>query len=252
MRDAFYIAAKAPRPGEAKTRLGRAVGDEAAVALYRAFLQDLSARFENSPFEPGWYVTPHDSWPEIAPLVVRNERAPRVLSQGEGDWGERQRRLFAGAADRGEERVVLVASDSPQLEAETVGEAFRELDHHDLVLGPVHDGGYYLIGLRTKPGSPNILRDVAMSTGTVLDEIVARASSAGLSVGWTAATFDIDEAEDLRHLRRAVRTRPDLPATRDALEKLGLLEHPDQPEYRIEQTVARPTKERSECTGGAS
>ena len=246
MRDALYIAAKAPRAGEVKTRLGRAIGDEAAVALYRSFLRDLSARFEGSPFEPGWYVTPSDAWPEIAPLVVRNGRRPRVLSQGDGDWGERQRRLFTGAQERGEERVVLVASDSPQLEAGTVGEAFRELENHDLVLGPVHDGGYYLIGQRTSPTNHDVLGGVTMSTGKVLDEIVAKAARTGLSVGWTAATFDIDEKEDLDHLRRAVRARRDLPATRAVLQELGLLEdirdieHPDRPDHRKESLVVRP------------
>ena len=251
MRNAFYIAAKAPRPGEAKTRLGRAVGNEAAVEIYRAFLRDLSVRFEDSPFEPGWYVTPPNAWPEIASLVVHGGRKPRVLFQGEGDWGERQRRLFAGAAERGEERVVLVASDSPQLDAGTVGAAFRELDRHDLVLGPVHDGGYYLIGQRTIPSHHEVLSGVAMSTDTVLEELIAKATDAGLSVGWTAATFDIDEVEDLHHIRRAIRTRHDLPATRAALETLGLLKHPDHPEHRIKQSVVRPTKEQPGCTGEA-
>ena len=42
MRDALYIAAKAPRAGFAKTRLGREIGHERAVAFYAAFLSDLA------------------------------------------------------------------------------------------------------------------------------------------------------------------------------------------------------------------
>jgi rSAM/selenodomain-associated transferase 1 len=216
--DILYIAAKAPRAGLAKTRLGNSIGHESAVTLYKAFLQDLASRFAGAPFRRGWYVTPPDAWPEIAPLVAPCGKS-RVLFQGEGDWTKRQRGLFYGAAQRGEKKVVLTASDSPHLAIEVVARAFGELDRHDLVFGPTYDGGYYLIGMR---GYNDILHDVEMGTDTVMNEIYARAERAGLSVGSVETTFDVDEIEDLKHLRRLVATRPDLAATRAVLETLGL------------------------------
>ena len=217
MKDTLYIAAKAPRAQITKTRLGRAIGHDSAVALYKAFLSDLAARFADAPFALGWYVTPADAWEDIAPLV---SRSGRVSIQGEGDWTERQRQLFREAAG-GEERVVLIASDSPQLTVGVVEEAFHKLDRHDLVFGPTYDGGYYLIGMR---GFHDVLSGIPMSTGTVLDDITSRAQQSGLSVGWVETTFDIDEIEDLGHLRRVAATRADLAATRKALEALGLYE----------------------------
>ena len=222
MRDALYIAARAPRAGFAKTRLGREIGHERAVAFYGAFLTDLAARFAAAPFSLGWYVTPPDAWADLAPLVGGGEGQPaRVLDQGEGDWAERQGRLFRGAAARGEERVVLVASDSPQLSVEIVEGAFRELRRHDLVLGPVRDGGYYLIGLRGDAARHDVTRGVPMSTASVLGDVAARAESLGLSVGRLAPTFDVDVAEDLERLRPLALARDDLPATRAAFEALG-------------------------------
>jgi rSAM/selenodomain-associated transferase 1 len=225
-QDALYIAAKAPRPGLAKTRLGRHLGQQAALQLYRAFLRDLSARFVSLPQDLGctlgWYITPPDAWMELAPLIMVKDRGQQltILAQGEGDWTARQEELFAGAATRGERRTVLIASDSPQLPAVSIASAFRQLDHHDLVLGPVSDGGYYLIGMR---GYHDVLRGIPMSTQTVTSKIVARASQQGLSVGWTAPTFDIDEVADLAQLCQLVMTRADLPFTRAALKELGLL-----------------------------
>lgn len=219
MKDVLYVAAKAPREGVAKTRLGREVGHGAAIGLYRAFLRDLSARFSGAPFPVGWYVTPPDAWADLAPLVDGHGE-PRVLFQGDGDWTERQRDLFRGAAERGEERTVLVASDSPQLDGGVVQEAFRALEEHELVFGPTHDGGYYLIGMR---GWHDVLHNIPMSTNTVLDDIAARARASGLSVGWVETTFDVDEAEDLDYLRGLVTRRADLAATRAALEEYGLL-----------------------------
>ncbi len=64
-----------------------------------------------------------------------------------------------------------------------------------------------------------------MSVGTELDGIVARARLLGLSVGLVETTFDVDVVEDLEHLRPLALQRPDLRATRDALESLGLMEH---------------------------
>ncbi len=224
MSGVLYIIAKAPRAGLAKTRLGRTIGDEAAIVLYKSFLQDLAARFARAPFECGWYVTPPDAWDDLSPLVDWGGREVKVLLQAEGDLGERQRELFRGAAARGEEKVVLIASDSPQLGVGVVERAFRELDRHDLVFGPTFDGGYYLIGIR---GFRDVFGGVPMSVGTELEAVVAAARLAGLSVGRVETTFDVDEVEDLEHLRRLVEHRPDLSATRAALEALGLLHGPE-------------------------
>jgi glycosyltransferase A (GT-A) superfamily protein (DUF2064 family) len=214
---ALYFAAKAPRPGLAKTRLGAAVGHAAAIRLYRAFLCDLAGRFASAPFPVGWYVTPPDAWPELAPLVGAAHPAPSVLIQPDGDWGARQSCLLRGAAARGEDRIVLAASDSPQLGIGTVADALARLETHDLVLGPVPDGGYYLIGMR---GYHDILRGVRMSTGSVLDEILGRAGHLGLSVALTEPTFDVDESADLVALRSAAESRDDMPATRAALREV--------------------------------
>lgn len=223
MERVLYIGAKAPLVGLAKTRLGRSIGPSAAATLYAAFLSDLAARFARAPFAVGWYITPADAWSDLAPLV--GDQRSRILVQDGPDWTERQRRLFREAADRGETCTILVASDSPHLSVEVVADAFALLEQHDLVLGPVYDGGYYLIGMR---GRHDILDGVPMSTGTVLQTMLARAEAMGLAVAQVTTTFDIDEVTDLHFLHRLVHERADLVATRAALEHLGLAA-PTQP-----------------------
>ena len=230
-RDILYVAAKAPRPGLAKTRLGRQIGDARAIALYRAFLRDLGARLAplgaRHGYDLGWYITPPDAWPEIAALVAPHAgSAAAILPQGPGDWTARQVALFAGAAGRGEGRTILIASDSPQLPLATIVEAFRLLEGHDLVLGPVVDGGYYLIGMR---GWHDVLGGISMSTATVTRQIADRAAARGLSVGWCEPIFDVDEADDLPQLCRVAQARDDLPATRAALAACGLFDRPALP-----------------------
>jgi uncharacterized protein len=218
MTDALYVVTKAPRVGFAKTRLGRQIGHGPAVALHRAFLKDLSARFSGAPFAFGWYVTPPDAWPEISAVTGDSER---VLFQGEGDFAERQGDFFRGAAARGEERTILIGSDVPHLGVGVVEEAFRMLVERDIVFTPTRDGGYCLIGM-SGPHA-DVLRDVPMSTGAELEGVIGRARLGGLSVGLLEPTFDVDEVDDLLRLVPLVPDRPDLAATRAALEALGFL-----------------------------
>lgn len=214
-----YIAAKAPRPGLAKTRLGLAIGHDRAVMLYKAFLQDVAARFTDAPFEVAWYVTPSDAWDELGPLIGWTGQPIRVLAQGAGDWTERQEALLRGAAERGETTFMVMASDSPHLSVATVAAAAAALEAYDVVVGPTHDGGYYLLGMR---GWHDVLSGVTMSTHSALDDILARAAAARLSVAVLEETFDVDGPDDLPLLRRRAAEQDDLAYTRAALVALGL------------------------------
>jgi len=219
MSDRLYIAARAPRPGFTKTRLGRVVGHEAAASVYSAFLTDLASRFAWVPFETGWYITPPDAWPEISAVLPNRHARHAIIPQPEGDWTARQHALFSGMRRRGEDRMVLIASDSPHLPVSYVTDAFDVLAERDLVFGPVEDGGYYLIGART-PRMTEVLDGMRMSTGDVLERLIERAATLGLSVGLVPSTFDIDEADDLHRLMGEIARRTDLEATRRALETI--------------------------------
>jgi uncharacterized protein len=250
----LWIAAKAPRPGLAKTRLAADLGEAAALDIYRGFLRDLAARLADAPFPLGWYVTPADAWDDLAPLVGRADPAPRVLDQGAGDWTVRQRRLLRDAAARGEGSVVLIGSDSPQVRVETIEDAFAQLERRDIVLGPVLDGGYYLIGMR---GWHDVLDGVVMSTSSVYQNILARCQTLGCSVGIVETLFDVDRADELGRLVALLPRRDDLSATRAALERHGLYTlsrqaarncHPE----RSEGSASRPAEARILRSGMAN
>ncbi|MFN0072991.1 MAG: DUF2064 domain-containing protein [Chloroflexota bacterium] len=215
----LYVAAKAPRPGLAKTRLGVGLGETQALSLYKAFLRDIAENLPSGSYELGWFVTPADAWLDLGPLVAMSPAAPRVVAQPSGNWTDRQRWLFQTMGDRGETFTVLIASDSPQVTAGIVEEAFETLDHHDVVLGPTIDGGYFLIGMR---GWFDVLRSIPMSTNTVLRNILANAKLQGVSLALLHPTFDVDCAEDLDALAEALRAGASLPHTRAALASLAL------------------------------
>src|SRR5207302_563274 len=88
--------------------------------------------------------TPPQSRPFFAGLV--GDRF-RLAPQDDGDLGVRMAAFFAEQLQAGSTATVLVGTDSPTLPLAFIGQAFSELQHADVVLGPATDGGYYLVGI---------------------------------------------------------------------------------------------------------
>jgi uncharacterized protein len=225
----LLIGAREPVTGETKTRLGATIGMERAAQLYRAFLADLAHRFvPDGDFVPdyqfGWAFTPatgrfRSVIDELSPCAV-TERLLFVPQVGD-DWGIRQSNLLRWGSEHGYARTVLTASDSPQMSRCAIERAFDLLHDADVVIGRVHDGGYYLIGLR---GFHDVLTGVPMSTRNAADALVARAESMGLRVAEVPGTFDVDIEADLDLLIELLDDQPEAaPATSRALRELDLI-----------------------------
>ena len=224
----LMIAARAPIPGETKTRLGRVIGMEQAAHLYRGFLIDLAARLAPAgvglPYDVGWTHSPPEAdYPAILTELTGEDHPDVWFIPQEGpDWGTRQDNLLRWGHDHCYAHSLLIASDSPHLPRITIEQAFAALESSDVVLGRVHDGGYYLIGLK---GYADVLSGVPMSTSSAADAVVAQATGLGLRVVEMPLTFDIDEPDDLRNLVEELSPNGgDSPATWAALSQLGLID----------------------------
>ncbi len=126
-----------------------------------------------------------------------------VVQQG-NDLGERLDHLLTGGLDAGASQVVVISSDCPTLPPDYIAQAFDALDRGvDVVLGPSDDGGYYLIGL-THP-QPRLLREVPMSTPSVLHDTLAIAAELRLHVALMPVWYDVDTLAELDRLRTELR-----------------------------------------------
>jgi len=222
----LMIAARAPIPGETKTRLGRVIGMDRAATLYEAFLMDLAAELAGpgTPYDVAWAYSPPES--DFAPWLGRIGACigpgVHLVPQEGPDWGTRQDALLRWGDAHGYARTVLVATDSPQLRRTVIEEAFAALEAHDVAIGRVLDGGYYLIGLA---GYSPVLHEVPMSTSSAADALATRAVALKRTLVELPPTFDVDAAGDLGRLVAALAPEgASCPATWDALERLGLRE----------------------------
>ena len=128
--------------------------------------------------------------------------------------------VFARFAVSGRQRVVAFNSDSPHLPVSVLGNAFERLISHDVVVGPTHDGGYYLVG--AKETHPALFDGDGMGTQTALEALLARARTMQLSVGFTDPFYDIDVAADLTRLADELHLAPArAPRTAAWLEQWG-------------------------------
>jgi len=191
----LVIFLKAPRRGTVKTRLAAALGPEAALAAYRELVERILSQLRELP-PVELRFTPDDAREEIQPRLAPGWSA---ASQGPGDLGTRLTRAFADAFAAGAGRVVVIGSDCPEVTAADIREAWTALGSHDLVLGPAHDGGYWLVGLR-RP-APELFADISWSTASVFEETLARARSQGLGVRLLRTLRDVDTPEDWEHYR---------------------------------------------------
>jgi hypothetical protein len=114
--------------------------------------------------------------------------------------------VFAHFTDKDQRRVIAFNSDSPHLPASVLEDAFETLAAHDVVVGPTHDGGYYLVGAKAE--HPTLFARDGMGTNSALDMLLSRARSLGLSVGFAEPFYDVDVADDLTRLAAELRQDP--------------------------------------------
>ncbi|MBH0190124.1 MAG: glycosyltransferase [Nitrospira sp.] len=199
---ALVIFAKAPIPGEVKTRLCPPLTPDEAATLHGSFVLDM---LERSKLAVAKLQLPFHRYLACAPSselvffkIMEERQGVRLLDQTGEDLGQRMHRTFADLFAKGYKQVIIVGTDVPTLPLSVYQEALAMLSRSDVVLGPALDGGYYLIGL--KQPAEQLFAGVPWSTDQVLGATQRNAKTLGLSVELTTAWRDVDTIADLQSL----------------------------------------------------
>ena len=199
----LVIMAKAPRPGMVKTRLTESLPSSAVTALYRCLLEDTLALAKSLMSVEVAVMCPESDQEELALLFGNTVQV--VAQKGEG-LAAGLTSVFRHFAAAGRRHVIAFNSDSPHLAPSVLNSAFEILATHDVVVGPTHDGGYYLVG--AKSAYPSLFEGDSMGTRSALDRLLARTKVLELSTGFTEPFYDIDIANDLILLARELQLAP--------------------------------------------
>lgn len=192
-RARIVIFAKAPVPGEAKTRLIPALGAEGAAKLAREMLSFTVAEAEATGLGVELCASPgpgSSAWQGLLPGIA-------CIDQGGGDLGARLARASERVLSEGE-HVLLIGTDCPALDRHRLSAAAERLERGDAIIHPADDGGYVLLGLARFDRS--IFEGIDWSTGSVAEATIDRIRSLGWSLAVGEVLADVDEPADLQQL----------------------------------------------------
>jgi uncharacterized protein len=199
----LVVMAKAPRPGAVKTRLAPSLSPAAVTAFYCCLLDDTLALARSLSDVEVAIMCPDSDVNELAQLA--GSEASVVAQKGVG-LAAGLTSVFAHFSKSHHRRVIAFNSDSPHLPRSVLEDAFETLAAHDVVVGPTHDGGYYLVG--AKASHPTLFAGDGMGTSSALERLLSRARALELSVGLADPFYDIDVADDLTRLAAELRLAP--------------------------------------------
>ncbi|MEM8647481.1 MAG: TIGR04282 family arsenosugar biosynthesis glycosyltransferase [Pseudomonadota bacterium] len=183
----LVVMAKAPEAGRVKTRLAREVGAVEATRVYRTILSGTLRRLAPDPRWRTWVSAAPDraAYGSIWPASVS------VVPQGGGNLGNRMQCVFDRMPPG---PVIIIGSDIPNIRPQDIAEGFKALGHHDAVIGPAPDGGYWMVGQRRRPKVLSMFADVRWSGPHAMSDTLANLK--GVKVALAAQKADLDTRDD--------------------------------------------------------
>ena len=196
----ILLFAKAPEPGQVKTRLAPALGERRAAELYAELLSGVIDRIGGDIAPLQLWCAPTAQHPFFQQLAQKHWVS--LHQQQEGDLGQRMEHAARQSLTEAS-TVLLIGGDCPVLDGRYLRRALEWVDGGgDAVLGPAEDGGYVLLGLRQAMG--DLFQNIPWGTGAVCN--ITRQRLDALKWQWRELDplWDVDREEDLeRYLRLA-------------------------------------------------
>ncbi|MBQ0041339.1 MAG: TIGR04283 family arsenosugar biosynthesis glycosyltransferase [Clostridiales bacterium] len=195
----MIVFTRVPVPGQTKTRMMPYFTPEQCADLHRCFLQDVSRQVKK--VDADIIVSYTGGNPDQLEQIF-GKKVMYIEQIGDG-LGNRMADAIRKAHETGYDKIVLIGTDVPELEAETLDAAFAMLDACDVVMGPTEDGGYYLIGM--KEAHQQAFNVKKYGEASVLEETLKGISDAGLTAVTIDSYDDIDTPEDAHGYRERMR-----------------------------------------------
>lgn len=202
----LLIFTRYPEPGKTKTRLIPAIGPAAAAKLHEAMIRHTLEEARRWALWPGCEVEVRFTGSDSAAMAACFGDQFRYREQGGGTLGQRLARAFADAFDHGLTGAIAIGTDCPAINEPRLHEACDAMQSCDATLGPVDDGGYYLLGL-TRPCDA-VFENIDWGSEHVLSQTQAALDRAGLTTALLAQEQDVDRPDDLTVWEQAKTRRP--------------------------------------------
>ncbi len=185
------IFTRNPELGKCKTRLAKTIGDKAALEVYLFLLRHTQKITQNLRVEKRVYYS-EDVWVDD---IWKDGNYTKKLQQG-NDLGQRMQNAFQTGFDDRFEKIIVIGSDMYELSEADLNKAFDALDDSDYVIGPAHDGGYYLLGM--KKMNTKLFKNKAWGTESVLQATLIDLKNDQITL--LEERNDVDLYEDIKDI----------------------------------------------------
>lgn len=186
------VFAKAPRPGQVKTRLIPLLGPDGAAALHARLIKHTLRTVRRSGMRNlELHGAPAND--DFLRFCAAQYRAELVEQEGP-DLGARMHHAAERALQTGGS-ILLIGTDCPVLSPRHLCEAAMVLDNgEDAVFVPTEDGGYALVGLRR--AHAHLFEDVTWSSASVMEQTRERLRALAWRWRELDTLWDVDRPED--------------------------------------------------------
>jgi len=213
MCSTLILFAKEPIPGQVKTRLIPALGEQGAYLLYCKLVNLMLATFANVEYANFTIYTDSNKYSSLKHFQSYFAQYPSLKIQQGDNLGKKmyhamaqelhilKQRTKQSAKQREEnktDKVILFGADCPFLTEEIMQQVFLALENNDIVFVPTNDGGYVLIA--AKKIYPEVFENISWSTSQVMLQTCQNLNKLGCQYQLLEPISDIDEPNDLVRL----------------------------------------------------
>ena len=201
--DRLLLFTRYPEAGRSKTRLIPALGADGAARLQRLLTERMALQARVLTEKHGIKTVVHYCGGSRKKMTSWVGNLPCV-PQARGNLGMRMQAAFRHAFAAGAGKAVLIGSDIPGIDAKLLADAFAALQNSAVVIGPSHDGGYYLLGICADIAEklfPLLFEGIAWSTPAVFASTYERLATAAFVPAVLPVLHDIDTPDDLDFAR---------------------------------------------------
>ena len=194
----LIIFSKAPIPGQVKTRLTPTLSESSAASLHSYMLEQTVKLAQQSELAPiDLYCSPDTQHTFFN--YLQQEYKINLKPQMGMDLGER---MFNALNDSLNINLssILIGTDCPVMQTHYLQQAFEQLEtnKNDIVIGPVEDGGYALIGGRRI--NKQLFEDIDWSSERVFTQTIEKINKLNWKYHKLDTLWDLDTPADLQRL----------------------------------------------------
>jgi len=197
---AIIVFTKFPVEGKVKTRLAKNMGNKFAVSFYKSCAEHTFKellKVEEMGSDLFLFCAEENEIEQVIKWAGNNFN---YYSQQGNDLGLKMYNAFNTVFKKGYKKVIIIGTDMPDVSMNLVQNAISVLDNYSVVIGPANDGGYYLLGFKSK--LIDLFSGIEWSTESVLDNTIEKLNNSKINYFMLEELTDIDTLDDLQNWHR--------------------------------------------------